>query len=320
MFIFANNKDTNHIMPKFDVTILGCGSATPTLRHLGTSQLIDIRDKLYMVDCAEGTQIQMRRVQARFGRLGHIFISHLHGDHCFGLPGLISTLGLLGRKGDLVIHGPKGLDDFLEPTLSVFCKDLPYTVKLHIIDPSKHELVMEDRSITVHSIPLNHRIPACGYLFSEKPSDANLIRDMIDFYKIPVRALAGIKQGDDFITSEGVIVSNNRLTRPAKPPKRYAFCSDTSYLPQIVPLIENVDCLYHESTFLEKDLPRAQLTFHSTAKQAAQIALQANVKRLYIGHYSARYVDLQPFLDEARAVFPETYLSIEELVIPVSSL
>ncbi|MDR3268613.1 MAG: ribonuclease Z [Tannerella sp.] len=293
-------------MARFEVTLLGCGSATPTLRHMATSQVVDLRDKLYLIDCGEGSQLQMRRMHVRFNRLNHVFISHLHGDHCFGLPGMLSTLGMLGRSGELVIHGPQALEDFLRPILALFCKDMPYPVRLNLIDPRQHALVMEDRSLCVYSIPLKHRIPTCGYLFVEKPSAPHLLREMADFYRIPVKALAEIKQGADYVTPEGDVIPNSRLTRPAESPKRYAFCSDTAYAPGIIPWIEGVDCLYHEATFMEADLPRAKETFHSTARQAAEIALRAQVKQLVIGHYSARYEDLAPLLAEAQAVFPET--------------
>lgn len=302
-------------MARFDVTLLGCGSATPTLRHMATSQVVDLRDKLYMIDCGEGTQLQMRRMRIRFSRLNHIFISHAHGDHCFGLPGLISTLGMLGRKGELVIHGPKALADFLRPVLAVFCKEMPYPVRINVIDPSQHALIMEDRSLSVYSIPLKHRIPTCGFLFAEKPGEAYLIREMIDFYHVPVKKLAEIKQGADFVTEEGEVIPHARLTRPAAPPKRYAYCSDTAYYPEIVPWIEGVDCLYHEATFMEADLPRAKETFHSTAKQAAQIAVQAQAKKLVLGHYSARYDDVTPLLEEAKTIFPEAVLGEEGLTL-----
>ena len=202
-------------MTPFDITILGCGSATPTLRHEATAQVIDLRDKLYLMDCGEGAQLQMRRYHIRFNRITHIFISHLHGDHCFGLPGLLSTLGMLGRTGELVVHGPHALEDFLRPILTVFCKDMPYEVRLDLIDPTQHALVMEDRSVSVWSIPLSHRIPACGYLFAEHPAEAHIRRDMIDFYQVPVHALRAIKQGADYVTPDGVTVPHERLTRPA---------------------------------------------------------------------------------------------------------
>lgn len=304
-------------MTPFEVTLLGCGSATPTVRHAATAQAVNIRDKLYLVDCGEGAQLQMRKMHIRFNRLTHIFISHLHGDHCFGLPGLISTLGMLRRKGELVIHGPYELEEFLRPILTIFCKDMGYAVRLNLINPNEHTLVMENRSISVWSIPLKHRIPTCGYLFAEKPGEAHLIREMIDFYQVPVKALRDIKRGADFITPEGMTVPHARLTRPADQPRRYAFCSDTAFAPSIIPYIEGVDCLYHEATFMEADLPRAKETFHSTARQAAEIARRAGVKKLVIGHYSARYDDLRPLLAEAQAVFPDTVAGNEGMTVQI---
>lgn len=304
-------------MADFDLHILGCGSALPTTRHLPTSQVINLRDKLYMVDCGENTQLQIRHAHLKFSRLTHIFISHLHGDHCFGLPGLISTLGMLGRTGELVIHGPKELEDFLEPILRLFCKGMPFDVRIEPVDTTRHALIMEDRSLSVWSIPLKHRIPCCGYLFAEKPKEAHIIREMIDFYQVPIRQIQEIKRGADFITPEGEVIPNARLTRPAEQPKRYAFCSDTAFHLEIVPYVEGVDLLYHEATFAERDLARAKETFHSTARQAATIAREAGVKRLVIGHYSARYENTAFLLDEAREVFPETILGNEGMVLSV---
>ena len=304
-------------MAEFNINILGCGSALPTTRHLATSQIVDLRDKLYMIDCGEGTQVQMRRMRVRFGRLAHIFISHLHGDHCFGLPGLISTLGMLGRTGELVVHGPKEVETYLRPVMDLFCRGMEFEVRFNPVDTRSHSLVMEDRSLSVYSIPLKHRIPTCGYLFAEKPKEAHIIREMTDFYQVPVRCMKDIKQGQDYVTPEGEVVPNSRLTRPAALPKRYAFCSDTAYYRSIIPIIEGADLLYHEATFAECDLARAKETFHSTARQAAEIARDAHVKRLVIGHYSARYEDLSELHREAEAVFPGTILGNEGTVIPV---
>jgi ribonuclease Z len=259
----------------------------------------------------------MRRMRIRFSRLNHIFISHLHGDHCFGLPGLISTFGMLGRRGDLFIHGPKETEDYLQPILSRFCKGLPFEVRFNPIDTYRHALIMEDRSLNVYSIPLKHRLPACGFLFEEKATEAHLIREMADFYQIPVRLLQGIKQGDDYITPEGERIPHARLTRPSEPPKRYAYCSDTSFSPSIVPLIKGVDLLYHEATFSEADAARARETAHSTAAQAAEIARQAAVKKLIIGHFSSRYEDEQLLKLEADKIFPGTILAGEGLVVTV---
>ena len=304
-------------MAEFNINILGCGSALPATRHLATSQIVDLRDKLYMIDCGEGTQVQMRRMRVRFGRLAHIFISHLHGDHCFGLPGLISTLGMLGRTGELVVHGPKEVETYLRPVMDLFCRGMEFEVRFNPVDTRSHSLVMEDRSLSVYSIPLKHRIPTCGYLFAEKPKEAHIIREMTDFYQVPVRCMKDIKQGQDYVTPEGEVVPNSRLTRPAAPPKRYAFCSDTAYNRSIIPIIEGADLLYHEATFAECDLARAKETFHSTARQAAEIARDAHVKRLVIGHYSARYEDLSELHRGADAVFPGTILGNEGTVIPV---
>lgn len=305
-------------MAEFDINILGCGSALPTTRHLATSQIIDLRDKLYMVDCGEGTQVQMRHMRIKFSRLNHIFISHLHGDHCFGLPGLLSTLGMLGRTGELVIHGPKELENYLRPVLTIFSKGLPYEIRINTVDTYQHSLIMEDRSLSVYSIPLKHRIPCCGYLFVEKQKEAHILREMTDFYQVPVRMMQEIKRGADFITEEGEIIPNARLTHPAKPAKRYAYCSDTAFYPNIIPYIEGVDLLYHEATFAECDAARAKETFHSTAKQAAEIAKRAQVKQLVIGHYSARYENLSQLKQEADEIYTDTTLANEGMVISLS--
>jgi len=304
-------------MECFEVNILGCGSALPTTRHLASSQVINLRDKLYMIDCGEGTQIQMRRMRIKFSRLNHIFISHMHGDHCFGLPGLISTLGMLGRNGELVIHGPKEIETYMKPILSTFCRELPYSVRFNHITPDVSELIWEDRSVSVYSIPLKHRLPTSGFLFAEKAKEAHIIKEMTDFYKIPVKDLPSIKRGEDFITSDGEQITNARLTRPATPPKKYAYCSDTAYSEKIIPIIEGVDLLYHEATFTNEDAARAKETFHSTARQAAEIARKANVKRLVIGHYSARYEELHTLKKEAEEIFPDTILGEEGLTLSV---
>jgi ribonuclease Z len=270
-----------------------------------------------MIDCGEGTQVRMRYGRIKFNRLNHIFISHLHGDHCFGLPGLISTFGMLERRGDLFIHGPKEVEDYLQPILNRFCRGIHFHVIFNAIDPKKHMLIMEDRSVNVYSIPLKHRIPTCGFLFEEKAKEDHLLSEMADFYQIPVSLRRSIKQGCDYITPEGERIPHVRLTRPALPPKRYAYCSDTSFSPDIVPLIKGVDLLYHEATFIEDDIVRARETVHSTAAQAAEIARRADVKKLVIGHFSSRYKDEYIHKLEADKVFPGTILANEGLVIQV---
>ena len=298
-------------MEKFEVNILGCGSALPTTRHFPTSQVVNLRDKLYMIDCGEGTQIQFRRAHLKFSRLNHIFISHLHGDHCFGLFGLISTLNLLGRTSELHIHSPRGLEVLMKPMLDFFNKQMSYTVLFHEFEATVPTMIFEDRSLTVTTIPLKHRMPCCGFLFAEKPTPNHIIRDMIDFYQVPLYEINRIKNGADFITPEGEIIPNTRLTSPSTPPRRYAYCSDTIFMPSLVEQIQGVDLLFHEATFADDALSRAKETFHTTASQAATLARSAEVKRLLIGHFSARYEDETILLQEASAIFPETKLAKE---------
>ena len=302
-------------MEKFELHILGCGSALPTTRHFATSQVVNLRDKLFMIDCGEGAQMQLRKSRLKFSRLNHIFISHLHGDHCFGLMGLISTFGLLGRTAELHIHSPKGLEELLTSMLNFFCHTLAYKVIFHEFDTRQTSVVYEDRSMTVTTIPLQHRIPCCGFLFAEKARPNHIIRDMVDFYKVPVYELNRIKNGSDYVTPEGEVIANTRLTRPSDPPRKYAYCSDTIFRPEIVEQLSGVDLLFHEATFAESELARAKETYHTTAAQAARIALEAGVRQLVIGHFSARYEDESILLKEASAVFPNTILAKENLCI-----
>ncbi|MGZ2626203.1 ribonuclease Z [Bacteroides fragilis] len=302
-------------MEKFELHILGCGSALPTTRHFATSQVVNLRDKLFMIDCGEGAQMQLRKSRLKFSRLNHIFISHLHGDHCFGLMGLISTFGLLGRTAELHIHSPKGLEELLTPMLNFFCHTLAYKVIFHEFDTRQTSVVYEDRSMTVTTIPLQHRIPCCGFLFAEKARPNHIIRDMVNFYKVPVYELNRIKNGSDYVTPEGEVIANTRLTRPSDPPRKYAYCSDTIFRPEIVEQLSGVDLLFHEATFAESELARAKETYHTTAAQAARIALEAGVRQLVIGHFSARYEDESILLKEASAVFPNTILAKENLCI-----
>ena len=302
-------------MEKFELHILGCGSALPTTRHFATSQVVNLRDKLFMIDCGEGAQMQLRKSRLKFSRLNHIFISHLHGDHCFGLMGLISTFGLLGRTAELHIHSPKGLEELLTPMLNFFCHTLAYKVIFHEFDTRQTSVVYEDRSMTVTTIPLQHRIPCCGFLFAEKARPNHIIRDMVDFYKVPVYELNRIKNGSDYVTPEGEVIANTRLTRPSDPPRKYAYCSDTIFRPEIVKQLSGVDLLFHEASFAESELARAKETYHTTAAQAARIALEACVRQLVIGHFSARYEDESILLKEASAVFPNTILAKENLCI-----
>ena len=289
----------------------------PTARHKPSSQVVDLRDKLLMLDCGEGTQEQWRRTGLSWMKLGHVFISHAHGDHVFGLPGMISTMGLLGRTAGLHVFGPETLRPFMDCVLQSFCDHLSYEVTFTAIDTSKHEVVFEDRSMKVWSLPLRHRVPCAGYLIEEKPGLPHIRREMIDFYNVPTWAINRIKQGDDWIADDGTVVPHERLTSPADPVRRYAYCSDTMYSPQLAQWLDGVDLLYHEATYATGEKARADKHGHSTAAEAAALAIKANVKKLMIGHFSARYDDEQLLLDEAKAIFPNTLLAKEGLVVKV---
>lgn len=304
-------------MEKFDLHILGCGSALPTMRHYPTSQVLDVRDKLFMIDCGEGAQLQLRKSRLKFSRLNHIFISHLHGDHCFGLPGVVSTFNLLGRTADLHVYSPAGLEQLFAPMLAFFNRQMSYKLVFHEFSAKEPSLLYEDRSVQVSTIPLKHRMPCCGFLFEEKPGLSHIRRDMVDFYQVPVYELNRIKNGADYVTPEGRVVPNSVLTTPAAPPRRYAYCSDTVPLPSVLEQVRGADLLFHEATFSQEHAARARETFHTTAAQAADIALRAGVKRLLIGHFSARYDDEAQLLAEASAVFPETVLAKEMLCLHV---
>ncbi len=302
-------------MEKFEIHILGCGSALPTTKHFASSQVVNIREKLFMIDCGEGAQLQLRKSKLKFSRLNHIFISHLHGDHCFGLMGLISTFSMLGRTADLHIHAPKELEKLLLPQLHFFCKGMGYKVIFHTIDTQQQTCIYEDRSVIVYSIPLQHRIPCIGFLFTEKPTPNHIRRDMIDFYQIPICELNRIKNGADYQLPDGTYIPNDRLTIPSDPPRKYAYCSDTVYNRKIIEQIRDVDLLFHEATFAESELARAKETLHTTASQAGRIAREAQVKQLLIGHFSARYDEESTLLKEAKSVFPNTILAKENLCV-----
>lgn len=300
-------------MDKFDVTILGCGSALPTTILNQTSQVVNFRDKLFMIDCGEGTQLQFRRAKMSFAKLRRIFISHLHGDHCFGLIGLISTFGMLGRTDDMHIHCPIGLEKLMKPALNFFCNPLPYNIIFHEHDTTKRLVIYEDRSLEITTIPLKHRIPCAGFLFQEKPRLKNIRKEQIDFYKIPISWMGRIKAGDDFVSNDGEVIDNEELTLPALKPRSYAYCSDTAYYEPVIDIIKGASLLFHEATFAASEVKRASQTNHSTASQAATIALEAGVKKLLIGHFSARYTDHQILVDEASKVF-EPVICAEEMV------
>lgn len=305
-------------MEKFDLYILGCGSATPTTKHHPSSQVVDVRGKLFMIDCAEGAQLQLRVAGLHFSHLNHIFISHLHGDHCFGLIGLISTFDLLGRTSQLHIYSPgETLERLLKPWLEFFCREIGYKVVFHSFSPNHSEVIYNDKSVSVKTIPLKHRVPCCGFLFEEKPPLPHIRRDMIDFLHIPFYAINAIKEGADWTDAEGKVWPHERLTTPATSGRSYAYISDTMPVAKNAELIKGADLLYHEATFASDASVRAHETGHSTAAQAAQFAQAAEAKRLVIGHFSARYDNENVLLDEAKLAFKHTILAREGLKIEI---
>ena len=276
-----------------------------------------MRGKLFLVDCGEGTQIQLRRSHLRFTKISAVFISHLHGDHCFGLIGMLSTFGLLGRTAKLKIYGPAELGDILRNQMAQFCNDFDYEVEFCPVDTSRQEVIYEDRSLTIETIPLQHRVKCCGYLFREKAMLPHIRRDMADFYGIPVSRFDSIKAGADWTTEEGEVVPNERLTTPSEPPRSYAYCSDTRYMPELHKMLTGVTTLYHESTYGMDQQLLAEKYNHSTARQAAMVARDAGVQQLILGHYSSRYENEKILLDEAREVFENSRLSDEMAVFDV---
>jgi ribonuclease Z len=270
-----------------------------------------------MIDCGEGAQIQMQKMSLPMARIGHIFISHNHGDHVFGLPGLISTMALLGRTAELHIHGPQQVGELIGFLLRTYYADIKYQGHFHTVDPHQHALVYEDRSITVHSIPLQHRVPSVGYLFREKPGLPHIRREMIDAFNIPVSQINNIKAGASWTTEDGTVIPHERLTTPATPPRSYAYCSDTVYVPELRDILAGVTLLYHEATYMHERALRAEQTRHTTSVQAATLAQDAAAGRLCIGHFSAAIKDENALLREAQRIFPNTVLANEGLVLNI---
>lgn len=291
------------------LTILGCHSATPRIDTNPTSQVLQIKNHMFLIDCGEGTQVQLRKAKIKFNRIKHIFISHLHGDHYFGLVGLISTFRLLTRETDLHIYGPKGLKEVITLQMKLAESWTNYKLIFHELTSTKSELIFEDDKVEVHTIPLDHRVYTNGFLFKEKPGERKLDMNAIFNNDIDVAYYRKLKQGADVVDNNGELIKNSELTKAPAPVKSYAFCSDTAYNPSIVPIIKDADVLYHEATFLEKHAHLAPKTKHSTAKEAAEIAKLANVKALILGHYSTRYNDYEDFREEASSVFDNVLLS-----------
>lgn len=304
-------------MLPFSLTILGSSSATPTSERNPTAQLLNHGEKLFLIDCGEGTQVSLRRMHIHFQRIRHIFISHLHGDHFYGLIGLISSMHLLGRTKPLYIYGPPMLKEILDIQLTASMTTLLYPLEFRATQAEKEEVIFEDELMTVSSFPMLHRIPTTGFIFREKPYERKIRRDVIDLLKIPVHLIPRLKAGEDFTDKDGTVHSNKVITIEPPAPRSYAFCSDTAYFEDIIPIVQGADLLYHETTFMNDRQANAADKFHSTTGQAATIAQKAGVKKLLIGHYSARYDDLQPILEEACAVFPATELAVDGAVFEI---
>tara|TARA_R110000787_G_scaffold60220_6_gene136552 strand:+ start:1548 stop:2453 length:906 start_codon:yes stop_codon:yes gene_type:complete len=292
-----------------ELTILGCYSATPRPKTHPTSQVLSIKNHLFLIDCGEGTQVQLRRCKVKFSRIKHIFISHLHGDHYFGLIGLISTFMLLGREAELNIYGPKGIKEVIMLQLKLGKAWFNYPLNFHELESKESVIIFEDDKVTVQTVPLKHRIYTNGFVFKEKLGERKINIEAVKSNNIDMSYFQKIKQGNDVENEDGELISNKEITFDPDKPKSYAFCSDTQYYPECIPIIKNVTALYHESSFLEEHEHLCVKTRHSTAKQAASIAKEANVDRLILGHYSTRYPSIEKFKTEAKQVFDHVELA-----------
>lgn len=304
-------------MSEFKVHILGCGSATPSLRHMPSCQVVEHRRQLLMVDCGEGAQLAMRRMGLKFAHLNHIFLSHLHGDHCLGLPGLLSTLALHGVGGTVTVHTFEEGARLLGEMVDFFCRERTYDLKFNIIDPTKRQLLLDQGGLTVESFPLQHRVADVGFLFREKEKPRHIKGDMVKFHQVPVSQMKAIKEGADFTTPDGRVIPNAMLTSDPDPRKSYAYCSDTVYLAETAKFVDGVDLLYHEATYADDNAHKAAKYGHSTASDAARVARDAHAGRLVIGHYSKAYHDEEQHLREAREIFPDTIAAQEGMTIDV---
>ncbi|MCS6935302.1 MAG: ribonuclease Z [Chitinophagales bacterium] len=296
---------------QFEVTILGSNGAVAAYERYPSSQALHYNGQTFLIDCGEGTQFRMNKFGIRPGRLDHIFISHLHGDHYFGLAGLLTTFNLNWRQQPLHVYAPRGLEEIIKLQFTYADTKLKFDLHFHPIDTAAHAVIYEDEHLTVETIPLVHRIPTAGFLFREKKLLRKIIAEKMAEYQIPYAQIPLIRQGSDFVTSDGNVIPNSELTTDPTPARSYAYCSDTLYTESILDIIQHVDLLYHETTFSQLHEARATETFHTTTTQAATLALKAGVKKLLIGHFSARYEDLNALLAECRSIFPNTYLAEE---------
>lgn len=292
-----------------NLTILGCYAATPRTFSNPTSQVLEIRERIFLIDCAEGTQVALRKNKIKFGKINHIFISHLHGDHFYGLIGLISSFSLLNRTTDLHIYGPEGIKEVILLQLKLAKAYTQYQLFFHELTSKESEVIYEDDKVRVATIPLRHRVYTNGFLFEEKQRERKLNAEALKTFKVDASQMHNLKAGKDYLTDDGTVISNSELTLDPRPSLRYAYCSDTEYFEELALQIRNVDVLYHESTFLQSEAHLCERTKHATAAQAAQIAKSASVKKLILGHYSTRYTGIELFKEEAQPIFPDVYLA-----------
>ncbi len=295
----------------FAITILGCGAAVPTGKHNPTAQVVNLHDKLFLIDCGEGTQMQLRKFKIRFQRINQVFISHLHGDHYLGLMGFISSMHLLGRKTPLTIYAPSDLKMIVEIQLKASQTFLDYKIEFVTTSDKEKTMIFEDKSLKVYSFPLKHRIECCGFLFEEKERKPKILKNFVTQYNLEPGQIIQLKRGNKVLLESGLEIDPEEVCTPADAPRSYAFCSDTAPSEKVISAIQNVTVLYHEATFLEEEKARAKSTFHSTAGQAAGVASKANAGLLILGHFSSRYTDDTQFAEEARVLFSNVQLADE---------
>ena len=306
-------------MDILELNILGCGSAKSTLQHLPSCQVLNVRGHLMMIDCGEGAQLEMQRRHLKFSRLKNIFISHLHGDHCFGLLGLLSTMALHNIGGTVTVHIFKDGAELFGRMLDFFCRDRSYDLRFNIINTHK-AVIYEDNSITVTSFPVTHRVPCVGFLFQEKPKLRHINSWACQQRQVPHHAMYSLQQGKDYVSPSGVVIPNSELTTDADRSISYAYCADTKFSKRVINAVKGVDWIYHEATYGEANLKDATKRYHSTARQAAMVAREAGAKRLLLGHYSSRYKDISLLEREAQAEFPNTIAATEGMKIDLSNL
>ena len=290
----------------FSLTVLGSSSALPTSKRFPSAHVLNVHEHFFLIDCGEGTQMQLRKYKIKISKINHILISHMHGDHIFGLPGLFSTFNLLGRKNDLFVYGHEKMKSLIDFYQNHFGKDLLYDIHFVPLGTKKQAVFYEDKHITIETLPLRHRIPTVGFLFREKQKELNIRKEVIDKYNISIADIVKIKNGQDYMTETGKVIPNSKLTIPPYIPRSYAYCSDTLFHTRLSQRVNGIDLLYHEATFLDADRNLAKLTLHSTAKQAATIAQMAGVQKLLIGHFSSRYKETGAFVSEAKEIFENT--------------